>query len=83
MLHKSWTKQAAVDNSYGTSVSKDPTLGLGNTKPVEKYAELPTKHEPMLKPSQEERAKISLPLISLIEKLEQSLDGLRIPGETL
>ena len=24
-------------------------LGLGNTKPIEKYTELPTKHEPMLK----------------------------------
>jgi len=77
MLHESWTKQAIVDNSYGTSVSKDPTLGLGNTNHVEKYVKLPTKHEPMLKPSQEERPKTSLTLISLIEKLEQSPGGLR------
>jgi len=53
------------------------SLGLGNTKLVEKYVEPPTKHEPMLKPSQEERPKTSLTQISLIEKLEQSLDGLR------
>lgn len=71
------TKQSAVDDSYGTSVSEDPTLKLGNSKPVETDAELPTKHEPMLKPSVEERAKTSLPPISIFEKLEQSLDGLR------
>ena len=53
------------------------SLGLGDTKPVEKYVELPTKHEPKLKPSQEERPKTSFTSISLIEKLEQSLDGLR------
>lgn len=53
------------------------SLGLGNTKLVEKYAELLTKHEPMLKPSQEERPKTSLTLIFLIERLEQYLDGLR------
>ena len=53
------------------------SLGLGNTKPVEKYDALPTKHEPMMKPSQEERPKTSLTPISLIEKLEQSLDVLR------
>ena len=51
-------------------------MGLGNTKPVEKYVELPTKHQPVLKPSQEERPKTYLTPISLIEKLEQSLDGL-------
>jgi len=73
----SCTKQAAVDNSYGTSVSEDPTLGLGNTKPVETYVELPTKNDPRLKPSIEERAKASLTPISLFEKLEQSLEGLR------
>jgi len=76
-INKSCTKQAAVDNSYGTSVSEDPTLELENTKPVETYAELPTKHEPTLKPSVEERAKTSLPPISISEKLEQFLDGLR------
>jgi len=53
------------------------SLGLGNTKHVDKYVELPTKHEALLKPSQEERPKTSLTPISLIEKLEQSLDGLR------
>lgn len=53
------------------------SLGLGNTKHVDKYVELPTKHEALLKPSQEERPKTSLTSISLIEKLEQSLDGLR------
>lgn len=53
------------------------SLGLGNTNLVEKYVELPKKHEPMLKPLQEERPKTSLALISLIEKLEQYLGGLR------
>ena len=66
-----------MDNSYGTSVSKDPTPRLGNKKCVEKYVEMPIKHEPMLKPSQEERPNTCLTQISLIEKLEQSLDGLR------
>jgi len=51
--------------------------GVGEYKFVQKYVELPTKHEPKLKPSQEERAKTSLTPISLIEKLEQSFDGLR------
>lgn len=40
-------------------------------------SELTTKHEALLKPSQEERPKTSLTPISLIEKVEQSLDGLR------
>ena len=52
---------------------------MGNTKYVEKYAELPTKHEPKLKSSSEEWPKTSLAPISLIEKLEQSLYGLRKP----
>lgn len=76
-IKESWTKQAAADNSYGTSVSEDPTLGLGNTKPVETYVERPTKQEPMLKPSVEERAKTSLTQTSFFEKLEQSFDALR------
>ena len=53
------------------------SLGLGNTKHIDKYVEPPTKHEALLKPSQEERPKASLTPIILIEKLEQSLDGLR------
>jgi len=50
---------------------------LGDTKLVEKLGELPTKHEPMLKPLKEERPKTSLTLVPLIEKVEQYLDGLR------
>jgi len=76
-INEPCTKRAAVDNSDGTTVSGDPILGLGNKKPVETDAELPTKHEPMLKPLVEKRAKTSVSPISLFEKLEQSLDGLR------
>ena len=52
-------------------------MWLGNINHVEKYVELPTKHEPSLKLLQEESPKTSLTQISLIKKVEQSLDGLR------
>ena len=57
-----WESSASFEDCFFLEFRR--SLGLGITKPVEKYVELTTKHEPMLKPSQEERSKTCLAPIS-------------------